>query len=60
MKRENLIIVFSAPSGVGKTTVIQYLMSQREDLTSSVSATHTETQTGERGGIDITSFQPRI
>jgi len=52
MKRENLIIVISAPSGVGKTTVIQYLMSQREDLALSVSVTTRKPRPGERGGID--------
>ncbi|HOV33927.1 MAG TPA: guanylate kinase [Candidatus Hydrogenedens sp.] len=52
MKQENLIIVVSAPSGVGKTTVIQYLMSQREDIATSVSATTREPRPGEREGVD--------
>ncbi len=52
MKQENLIIVLSAPSGVGKTTVIQYLMSQREDIVTSVSATTRKPRPGEREGVD--------
>lgn len=48
----NLIIVVSAPSGVGKTTIIQYLLSQRPDLTLTVSATTRKPRIGERDGID--------
>lgn len=52
MSSENLIIVVSAPSGVGKTTVIQYLLSQRQDLVVSVSATTRKPRLGERDGVD--------
>ena len=48
----NLIIVVSAPSGVGKTTVIKYLLSQRQDLILTVSATTRKPRLGERDGID--------
>lgn len=49
---KNLIIVVSAPSGVGKTTVIRYLLRQRQDLTLTVSATTRKPRLGEREGID--------
>ncbi|MCX8064392.1 MAG: guanylate kinase [Candidatus Hydrogenedentes bacterium] len=48
----NLIIVVSAPSGVGKTTVLQYLISQRQDLVISISATTRKPRLGERDGVD--------
>lgn len=49
---KNLIIVVSAPSGVGKTTIIRYLLGQRQDLTLTVSATTRKPRLGEREGID--------
>lgn len=49
---ENLIIVISAPSGVGKTTVIQHLLQQNKNLALSVSATTRPPRTGEQHGID--------
>jgi len=52
VKKENLIIVVSAPSGVGKTTVIQYLMKQRDNLALSVSATTRAPRYGEKDGVD--------
>ncbi len=52
MKQENLIIVVSAPSGVGKTTVIRHLLKQRNDLALSISATTRPPRTGEQDGVD--------
>ncbi len=52
MNKNPLIIVVSAPSGVGKTTVIQYLMKQRNDLVISTSATTRPPRRGEQNGID--------
>jgi len=52
VKKENLIIIVSAPSGVGKTTVIQYLMKQRDNLALSISATTRAPRHGEKHGVD--------
>jgi guanylate kinase len=35
----NKVLIFSAPSGAGKTSVVRYLLSQRGDVAFSVSAT---------------------
>ena len=45
------LIVFSAPSGSGKTTIVQYLLNQKElDLDFSVSATSREARGDEKHG----------
>lgn len=44
-------VVLSGPSGSGKTTVIRELLSRREDLRFSVSATTRDARSGERSGI---------
>jgi len=49
--QNNLMIVISAPSGVGKTTVIQYLLSQRNDLAISISATTRKPRMNEQHGV---------
>lgn len=46
------LIIFSAPSGSGKTTIIKQLMEQNPDLEFSVSATSREPRQGERHGKD--------
>ncbi len=46
------LLILSAPSGAGKTTVAKALLSAREDLAYSVSATTRPPRDGERDGID--------
>ncbi len=50
MKR--LLLVLSAPSGGGKTTIARKLLQVRSDLGYSVSATTRTTRNGERDGVD--------
>ena len=38
MNREK-VFIFAAPSGAGKTTIVKHLLSQRPDLSFSISAT---------------------
>ena len=49
---KGLVIVLSAPSGAGKTSVLQKLLKLRSDLTFSVSVTTRSPRTAERDGID--------
>jgi len=46
------IIIFSAPSGSGKTTIVKYLLNQELPLTFSVSATSRDKRIGEVHGRD--------
>ena len=47
------LIVFSAPSGSGKTTIVQYLLKQEKlNLDFSISATSREPRKGEVHGQD--------
>ncbi|HEX9692307.1 MAG TPA: guanylate kinase [Gemmatimonadales bacterium] len=46
------LFVLSAPSGAGKTTIVQALVDRRSDVAHSVSATTREPRAGERDGID--------
>ncbi len=50
MKR--LLLVLSAPSGGGKTTIAKKLLQVRKDLGYSVSATTRATRNGEQDGVD--------
>ena len=50
MKR--LLLVLSAPSGGGKTTIAKKLLQVRKDLGYSVSATTRASRNGERDGVD--------
>ncbi len=50
MKR--LLLVLSAPSGGGKTTIAKKLLQDRNDLGYSVSATTRATRNGEQDGVD--------
>jgi len=46
------IIVISAPSGAGKTTLIRQLLSQRTDIEFSISACSRPAREGEQNGFD--------
>ena len=51
MKR-NKLIVFSAPSGAGKTTLVKHILSQFSNTNFSVSATSRSPRGNEKDGID--------
>lgn len=51
--KQGKLIVFSAPSGSGKTTIVQHLLKQEDlNLDFSISATSREPRTNERDGKD--------
>jgi len=59
------LLILSAPSGGGKTTIARALLAARDDVAFSVSATTREARGGERDGIDYVflsreDFQRRI
>jgi guanylate kinase len=66
MKKEGKLIVFSAPSGSGKTTIVHYLLKQPElNLDFSISATSREKRGREIDGkdyyfISLKKFQKHI
>lgn len=58
-------VIFSAPSGAGKTTIVRHLLDNRDDLAFSISATSREPRKQEREGKDyhylsVEEFQDRI
>ena len=65
-KQKGKLIVFSAPSGSGKTTIVRYLMAQKElNLDFSISATSRERRGAEQDGkdyyfMDLETFQRHI
>jgi guanylate kinase len=52
MARQGKLVIFSAPSGAGKTTIVRHLLSKRPDLEFSISATTRKPRGDERHGID--------
>ncbi len=57
----NKVIIISAPSGAGKTTMAQHLLLQEDlNLTFSVSATTREPRTTEAEGIDYYFFDTNL
>lgn len=63
---EGKVVIFSAPSGSGKTTIVQRLLKERTDLGFSISATTRKPRgTSEKPGVDyyffsIEEFKNRI
>ena len=52
MNFKGALVVVSAPSGAGKSTVLHHLMEERKTLRFSVSATTRSPRTGEVDGVD--------
>ena len=52
------LIVLTAPSGAGKTTIARRLMAEVPGLRFSVSATTRPPREGERNGVDYFFLQP--
>lgn len=50
--QEGKIIIFSAPSGAGKTTIVRHLLSRYPDFAFSVSATSRQPRGNEVNGVD--------
>lgn len=57
MKKGKLLI-FSAPSGSGKTTIVKHLLSQNLDLEFSISATSRQARYNEKNGVDYYFLSP--
>mgnify|MGYP000971980989 CR=1 FL=1 len=65
MNRKGKVVIFSAPSGAGKTTVVRHLLSQNFKLEFSVSATTRELRGKEKDTVDyyffsVEEFKERI
>lgn len=59
------LIIFSAPSGAGKTTIVKHILNKRDDLEFSISATSRKIRTGEVEGkdyyfLDAKDFRTKI
>ena len=48
----NRLIVFSAPSGAGKTTLVKYILSKFNEIEFSISATSRKPRGNEKNGVD--------
>ena len=55
---ENKVVILSAPSGCGKTTILKALMARQLPLEFSVSATSRQKREGEQDGRDYYFFTP--
>lgn len=53
------LIIITAPSGAGKTTIVQHLLSSFDELAFSVSATTRRRRPHERDGIDYYFLSPK-
>jgi len=56
--KQGKAVVFSAPSGSGKTTIVHHLLDKIPELGFSISATTREKRTGENHGIDYYFLSP--
>ena len=59
-KMNGKLIIFSAPSGTGKTTIVRHLMESDLDLEFSISATSRQKRDGEQDGKDYYFFTPEL
>jgi guanylate kinase len=64
-QKDGKLIIFSAPSGAGKTTIVNYLLTRDLNLEFSVSACSREKRRGEVHGVDyyflsVQEFKKRI
>lgn len=50
--QQGKLIIFTAPSGAGKTTIVRHLLKKRTDLAFSISACTREQRYGEVNGLD--------
>ena len=55
----NKLIVFSAPSGAGKTTLVKYILKTFSEIEFSISATSRKARGEERDGKDYYAEFPR-
>lgn len=53
-----LLILISAPSGGGKTTLSQQLLAARPDMTRAITCTTRSPRPGEKNGVDYHFFKP--
>ena len=65
MENTNRLIILTAPSGAGKTSITRFLLEKYDRLSFSVSATTRKPRTGEKEGIDyyfisVEDFQNKI
>ena len=65
MEKTNRLIILTAPSGAGKTSITRFLLEKYDRLSFSVSATTRKPRTGEKEGIDyyfisVEDFQNKI
>jgi guanylate kinase len=58
MKTSPLLILISAPSGGGKTTLCNQLLAARSEMTRAVTCTTREPRPGEKDGVDYYFFSP--
>ncbi|MCH2046513.1 MAG: guanylate kinase [Saprospiraceae bacterium] len=64
-KKEGKLIIFTAPSGAGKTTIVRHLLKTRTDLAFSISACTRSQRYGEVNGLDyyfmsVYDFQKKV
>lgn len=62
---EPKMIIISAPSGAGKTTLVKYLLGERSDIEFSISACSRPKRDGEQNGVDyyfltVDEFKKRV
>ncbi len=60
MMHQSKVIIFSAPSGAGKTTIVKHLLEKNNYLAFSISATTRPKRTGEKNGKDYYFLSPEV